>query len=408
MPRALLTILILYIISCPLVAQEAASLLRRQLQAQGNPEYPAASVTLLPSAQEKYDHLFQAIAGAERYIHLEYFKLLNDSTGHTLMRLLGQKAREGVEVRVLLDDMANRRARRPWSRQRMDSLRNAGIHIATFDPFTFPWVNHIFHRDHRKIVVVDGRLAYTGGMNVGDYYLTGTARSGPWRDMHICLQGPVVGEFQDIFARLWQRVAGESLDSLRYASPPATSADTIPLVIVNREPGRLSKRMRQAFVEAIDGAQHEIRIVNPYLTNVRSVRRAMRRALERGVRLRIMVSGSSDVRITPDVMAIEMKKLMERGAEVYYYDAGFHHSKTMTVDGTHCTVGTANLDGRSMLFDYEINAFIFSPAVTARLDSIFDADLRHSQLLTPQNFRQRFSLGRRMTGRLFTPVRSVF
>ncbi len=391
------------------MAQDASTVLYRRLSEQGNMASVANRITLLPSAREKYEHMFRAIAEAKHYVHLEYFKFLNDSVGNVLMRLLEQKARQGVEVRVLVDDMTNRRANRPWSRHTIDSLRTVGVHVDTFDPFTFPWLNHMYHRDHRKIVVIDGMKAYTGGMNVGDYYLTGTPRSGPWRDMHMCLEGPVVNEFQNIFAYLWYRVTGVLLPHCQYqCSSPATAVDSIPVVIVNREPGRLSKRMRKAFVAAIDGAQSEIRIVNPYLTNVRSVRRAMHRALKRGVRLRMMVSGSSDVKITPDVVAIEMKKFMDKGAEVYYYDGGFHHTKVMTIDGTHCTVGTTNIDGRSMLFDYEINAFIFSPTITARLDSIFDADLQHSQLLTPENFKQRFPLRRRITGRLFTPVRSVF
>ncbi len=407
MLRKIFILLLFYTASCTLVAQDAAHLLRQQLLEQGNPEYHGNRITLLPSAQEKYEHLFRAISQAQHYVHLEYFKLLNDSVGNCLMRLLEQKAREGVEVRVLVDDLANRRASRSWNRHKMDSLCSVGVHIDTFDPFLFPWFHHVYHRDHRKIVVVDGRMAYTGGMNIGDYYLKGTPRSGPWRDMHLCLEGPVVSEFQSIFARMWQHVTGESLDSLKYhCAMPAP--DSILVSVVNREPGRLSKRMRRAFVAAIDGAQGEIRIVNPYLTNVRSVRRAMHRALKRGVRLRIMVSGTSDVKITPDVVAIEMKKFMDKGAEVYYYDAGFHHSKVMTIDGTHCTVGTTNIDGRSMLFDYEINAFIFDAAITARLNRIFDDDLRHSELLTPENFKQRFSRCRRATGRLFTPVRSVF
>lgn len=408
MPRIVITLIMLYFASCTLVAQDASVVLRRRLAAQGNHESAASRITLLPSASEKYDHMFHSIRKAQRYIHIEYFKFLNDSVGNVLMHLLEKKAREGVEVRVLIDDMTNRRAKRPWPRQKIDSLRSVGVHVDTFDPFTFPWLNHMYHRDHRKIVVIDGCKAYTGGMNVGDYYLTGTARSGPWRDMHMCLEGPVVSEFQRIFAFLWYQVTGVLLPHQQYLPTVPATVDAIPVTIVNREPGRLSERMRQAFVAAIDGAQHEIRIVNPYLTNVRSVRRAMRRALKRGVRLRIMVSGSSDVKITPDVIAIEMKKMMDRGAEIYYFDGGFHHTKVMTIDGTHCTVGTANIDGRSMLFDYEINAFIFNRDITARLDSIFDADLRQSQLLTPENFKQRFPLGHRVTGRLFTPLRSVF
>lgn len=393
---------------CHMGAQESAALLRSELRAMGNAEYAYNRVSLLPSAQEKYTHMFNAIAQAKHYVHLEYFKVMNDSSGQEMMRLLVKKAQEGVEVRLLIDDYANRCSRWSWTRAERDSLSLLGVRFETFDPFRFPWLNHAYHRDHRKIVIIDGLKAYMGGMNVGDYYLTGTSRTGRWRDMHMCLEGPVVSAFERIFERIWERESREMLDSLRYVAPVGQIVGKSVVSVINREPGRLSNRMRCAFVAAINGAQKEIRIVNPYLTNVRSVRRALKRALRRGVCVRIMVSAKCDVSLTPNVMAVEMKRLMRWGAKVYYYKEGFHHSKIMTIDGTHATVGTANLDGRSMLFDYEINAFIFDCAVVRQLNNIFDADLKHCQLLTPENFRQQFPLGKRIVGYLLTPIRSIF
>ena len=143
-------------------------------------------------------------------------------------------------------------------------------------------------------------------------------------------------------------------------------------------------------------------LVNPYAMLFGKVRTSLRKALERGVRVQFMVSTKSDGKAGDDVIGLEMRKLMKRGAEVYYYDDGFHHSKVMMVDSLFCTVGTTNLDARSLCFDYEVNAFIFSPRVTHELQQIFADDVRHSTLLTPEVWKQRFPLGRRIRSRFFT------
>ena len=382
---------------------------QRVLREQGNPEFQGNEVHLLPSGREKYADMFATIRNAKRYVHLEYFILRKDSIGSALLRTLQEKVAEGVEVRILVDAYGNYKSQPPLDEDFVDSLRAQGIQIAFFDPLKFPWLPNMYHRDHRKIVVADGQWAYTGGMNVADYYIHGTPRTGPWRDMQVRLGGPVVGEFERIFARIWERTTGERLDSVKYSPEPTDSVEGgTTITVVNREPGRLSRRMRRAYVAALDAARSEVRIVNPYPTSTHSVTRAMRRALRRGVRLRLMVSANMDNRITPEVVAIQMKKLMKRGAEVYYFEDGFHHSKTLTVDGQFCTIGTANLDGRSLRYDYEVNVFIFSPETTASINAIFDRDAKQSELLTPKNFKQRFSLKRRMVGRIFTPVKCVF
>ena len=386
--------------------------MREALLQQGNPEFRGNSVRLLPSAREKYADMFRQIAAARRFVHVEYFIFRNDSVGRQLLTLLHRKATEGVEVRLLIDAYGNYKAPNPWTKAQLDSIRSLGIQAAVFDPLRFPWIPNMLHRDHRKIVVVDGLMAYTGGMNVADYYLHGTPRTGPWRDMQVRLEGPVVDEFERIFARIWERSAGEALDSLRYARREVSQRDSTADVgtvvsVVNREPRRSNRQIRQSYVAALRTARNEVRIVNPYPTTTHRVRRAMKRALKRGVRMQIMVSSSSDNRIVPEVIGIQMKKMMKRGAEVYYYEGGFHHSKLLTVDGEYCSVGTANLDGRSLRYDYEVNAVIFSPEVTQTIDSIFVCDVEHSRLLTPQNFRERFSFGRRFVGRLFQPLKGL-
>ncbi|MBQ0049977.1 MAG: cardiolipin synthase [Bacteroidales bacterium] len=376
------------------------------------------SVVLLPSGTKKFHDMFEAIRQAKRFVHLEYFNYRNDSIGWALFGLLGQKAAEGVEIKVMCDDFGNRSNDHPLKRHHLDSIRSMGIDIVIFDPMNFPWINHFYHRDHMKIVVIDGNIAYSGGMNVADYYIHGKPEIGSWHDMHMRLQGPVVQHYEDIFTRMWQQEAKQTLqpehhlpDTTVYQNlPPDTTPDAGKkhIAVVHRRPGKDSKLMRQAYVAAIDAAKHHIQLVNPYPTGVYSVRSALYRALKRGVRIEFMVSAKSDVPITPDVVGIQMLRLMKRGCEVYYYEEGFHHSKYMIVDDEFCTIGSANLDARSMLFDYEVNSFIFSPSTTRQLQKLFEHDKKKCTLLTKEGWKKRFNIWHRMLGRIFGAFRGFF
>lgn len=373
------------------------------------------SVVLLPSGKEKFIDLFSAISQATHYVHLEYFNFRNDSIGWSLFTLLSEKAQQGVEVRILCDDFGNRSNDHPLRKSHLDSLRSMGLDICIFDPLKFPYINHFYHRDHMKIVVIDGKLVYTGGMNVADYYIHGKPNIGPWHDMHMRLDGPVVAEYEKIFAKMWKSETGIALDEEKYlpdSRPVNESYQSIKvdstddagrklLAVVHRRPGKDSKLMRKSYVAAINSAQHYIQIVNPYPTGVRSVRRAINNALKRGVKVDFMVSSKCDVPITPDVVAIQMKRFMSHGCNVYYNDDGFHHSKYMVVDGEFCTIGSANLDARSMLFDYEVNSFIFSPCTASQLSTLFEQDKTKSTLLTPEGWKKRFNIWHRIVGRLF-------
>lgn len=383
------------------------------------PFYDGNSVVLLPSGAEKFRDMFDAIRQARKYIHLEYFNYRNDSIGWALFGLLGEKAKEGVEVRVLCDDFGNRSNDHPLKKQHLDSIRSMGIQIRIFDPMKFPWINHAYHRDHMKIAVIDGNIAYSGGMNVADYYIHGKPEIGSWHDMHMRLEGQVVERYEQVFAKMWKGETGEELPAAVYAANFSyvyeglrrdTSEDARhkQLAVVYRQPGKDSPLMRNAYVAAIDAAKHHIQIVNPYPTGVYSVRSALYRALKRGVRLEFMVSAKSDVPVTPDVVAIQMRRLMNRGCEVYYYEEGFHHSKFMIIDGELCTVGSANMDARSMLFDYEINSFIFSPSTARELQQIFEHDKKKCTLLTKDGFKKRFNLWHRFVGRVFGAFKGFF
>lgn len=400
--------LIIYTLS--LQGQQAEQGTKEALRSLGATFYKDCHATLLPTAQEKFQVLFDDIRQARKYIHLDYFKFQDDSICSELFILLAQKVREGVCVRVLYDAIGNQYSDLPLRRPLIDSLRAQGIRIFAFDRMRFPWIHHFVHRNHHKIAVIDGTYVYTGGMNVADYYLHGKPKIGEWRDMHMRLTGPIVEGFEHIFEVMWFDASGELLaEGSAYNEKHASQHEegNSTMALVSRMPRHNSDNMRNALAAAIDNAEEIIQIVNPYSTLTHTVRKALYHALERGVRLQYMVSYKGDANITQNVQAIEMRKLMKRGAEIYYYEGGFHHGKVMMIDNRFCCVGTTNMDGRSLRNDYEVSAFIFDVATTHQLQSIFQKDIEeHCFLLTPSVWKERFTVRERMSGRFFTPIRS--
>lgn len=377
-----------------LLLQSSDMVIRNVLEKEGVTFTHNNSVTLLTSGQEKFDDMFHAIRQAKSSVHLEYFNFRNDSIASELFDILRQKAKEGVEVRALFDGFGNDSNNRPLKKRHIEALRNDGVEIYEYDPLRFPWVNHVFTRDHRKIVVIDGNVAYTGGMNVADYYIKGTEQVGSWRDMHCRVEGGAVSHLQMIFLRIWNRTTGQNIHGNKYfrayekKEMVGLKPDTTPsrghqvVGIINREPKTSNAIIRKFYVEAINSAKDSIKLVNPYLTLTPSIKKALRRAAQRGVKVEIMVSVKSDIPLTPDCAFYNVHQLMRHGCHIYLYKPGFHHTKVIMVDGKFCTVGSANLNSRSLRFDFEENAVILDPYVTRQLEQIFERDKLDSDYLT--------------------------
>ena len=382
----LLIFLTSYFLPHTLSAQTSDSLIVHQMEAEGLHFTQGNQVKLLMSGKDKFADMFEAIRQAKSSVHLEYFNFRNDSIASLLFDLLREKRKEGVEIRAMFDGFGNDSNNQPLKKHHLKKLRADSINIVEYDPIRFPWVNHIWPRDHRKIVVIDGEIAYTGGMNVADYYIVGTEQVGEWRDMHCRLEGPVVNDLQAIFARIWKKATKEELSDPKYYRGKPSGNKMVG--IVNREPYVTNTIMRRLYIQALDDAQDSIRIINPYFTLTPSVSKALKRAIKRGVKLEIMVSAKSDIPLTPDVVFRNVHKLMKHGATVWLYQPGFHHSKIMMVDGRFCTVGSTNLDARSLRFDYEENALIINQETTKELDDMFDRDKQKSVVLTEEEWKR--------------------
>lgn len=380
------------------------SLTLRFLSQSGIPISNNNKIKLLKSGHEKFVDLFEVIEGARHHIHLEYFNFRNDSIANELFKLLAQKAKEGVEVRAMFDAFGNWSNNRPLKKKHLKKIRQQGIEIVKFDPFTFPYINHAAHRDHRKIAVIDGKVAYTGGMNIADYYIKGLPKIGTWRDMHIRIEGDAVDELQKIFLAIWNKQTKQNIGGPAYF-PLHKENDSIVVAIVDRTPKKSNRMLSHAYAVSIYAAQKNVHIVNPYFVPTSSINKAIKRTIDRGVNVSIMVSTAADIPFTPEAALYKLHKLMKRGATVYMYNGGFHHSKIMMVDDLFCTVGTANLNSRSLRYDYETNAFIFDKQVTGELNNIFRADIGQCTEMTPEFWKKR-SPWKKFVGwfaNLFTP-----
>ncbi len=359
------------------------------------------SVVLLTNGQEKFTDLLKAIDQARSSIHLEYFNFRNDSINKVLISHLASRAKDGVEVRAIFDGFGNASNNQPMKRKHLEQIRQMGIEIYEFKPMRFPWFQDAFNRDHRKIVIIDGKIAYTGGMNVADYYIHGTPAVGSWHDMHCRIEGEEVNTLQTIFLRMWRIVTHQDIHGPQYyrgvsdadyvkgLKPDTTITAHQKMVgIINREPHTSNEIIRFFYLRAIENARDSIKLINPYFTLNRKLIKAFKRAVKRGVKVEILLSERSDIPLTPDCGFYNAHLLMKAGCQVWIYQPGFHHTKVIMVDGKFCTVGSANLNARSLRWDREENAVIIDPCTTRELDTLFEQQKQDSFLLTPEKWKQ--------------------
>lgn len=382
------------------------SIMAKHLRGRGIEITDGNSVELLTSGHDKFEDMFEEVKKAKSFIHLEYFNFRNDSIAGMLFDLLAEKVKEGVEVRALYDDFGNLSNNQPIKKAMHDSIRARGINLVVFDKIKFPWVNHIIPRDHRKIVVIDGKVAYSGGMNVADYYINGIPEVGDWHDMHMHIEGAAVNDFHRIFTRMWEMATGEILDGEKYFPAPVKRAENQRLAVVDRHTNRTPDSIRDLFVTMLNSAQHKVLLINPYFVPTHKVRSALKKAIDRGIDVQILLSAKSDIPLTPQAAHYVGNNLAKRGAKVYLFHGGFHHTKIMMIDDLYCTVGSSNMDARSLRCDYEVNTVIFSKKTTAELTNLFNEQLKSSTPLKKGYWKTR-SLGKQFEGwfgNLLTPV----
>lgn len=330
---------------------------------------------VLNNGKETFDHIFEAIENAQHHIHLEYYIFANDAIGNKMKDLLIAKSMEGVEVRVIIDDVGS------WGLKRkfLNQLRRSGVKIYPFMQVRFPRLtSRVNFRNHRKIVVVDGKVGFTGGINIADRYLHGTPKLGAWRDTHLQITGDAVDGLQVVFAADWFFVSKENLSGDDYF-PPLKETSGTPVQISASGPDSDWENIGHAFFMAIANARKSVYITTPYLMPPSYISLALKTAALSDVDVRILIPGVSDAITAKWCSLSYVEKLLEAGVRIYTYQAGFVHSKTIIVDDIFSSIGTTNLDFRSIETNFEVNAFIYEKEFTQKMKKLFNADLRNSR-----------------------------
>ena len=356
-------------------------------------------VDIYTRGEEKFDALFDAIQGAHRHIHLEYFIVNNDDLGQAIVHALAKKAREGVEVRFLFDAVGTLSG--GGSRAAFSELEDAGGKIGVF----FPSLYRVNYRNHRKIAVIDGVVGFIGGFNIGNSYL-GEGPLGPWRDTAVRITGDAVRLLQFRFFLDWNYTTGEHLTLEGPYFPDTGDPGTTPVQIVSGGPDTRWNPIKEGYIKLISSARESVYIQTPYFIPDESVTDALRIAALSGVDVRIMIPCKPDHPFVYWATLSFIGDVLDAGVRAYTYDNGFLHAKTIVVDRKAGSVGSANWDVRSFRLNFEANAFFYDATVGAELARTFEEDLAVSTEITLEGYRARPLRVRvkESVSRLFSPL----
>ena len=341
-------------------------------------------IDLLKDGKATFDCIFEALEGAQKTIHLQYYIFEEGELAERLLQLFIEKEIAGVEVRLIYDGIGSY----SLSRSYLKSLKQAGIEIYSFLPFRFgKSISSINYRNHRKIIVVDGSVAFTGGINISDKYLKGDATLGMWHDMHLRLSGEAARHLDTVFINDWEKVTGNRLPLPPKLSIPKPGLSTIQILATG--PDDHFPLMEQAYFSLITGARNYVYITNPYLIPSPAIQTALHTAALSGVDVRLLISAQADSSLVAWCVQSYFERFLMAGIKIYSYPEGFLHSKIITVDDRVATVGTANVDDRSFQHNFEVNAFIYDANIAIQLREDFIKDSSISKLLDYEQFIKR-------------------
>lgn len=342
-------------------------------------------VEILTDTNKTLGLIKQAIMGAKETIHLEYYIWQPDQTGTTVRDLLIQKAKEGVKIRFLFDGIGSLRL----SRKFLLPMIEAGIQVSSFLPgsnFGYRWSINL--RSHRKIVVVDGKTGFTGGMNIGDEYIGKNPKLGYWRDTHLKVTGPAVHQLQQIFLEDWYYATNEMLLSKEHFPQPEVTGNQIAQIIGSGPVGEHRAFFSLMFA-AINEAKESIHLATSYFVPPINLACALETAAMRGVKVKLLLAGNSAHRFTIWAGRSYFENLLMTGVEIHEYSKGLLHSKTLTIDGHWSLVGSPNFDARSLLLNFEVAAILYGEEVATELKKQFEKDLRFARPINLESWKKR-------------------
>ena len=349
----------------------------------------ATRVQLLWKGRDSFQTLFDAVHRAEKLICLQFYIFKNDETGIALSELLKQKSREGVKVYILYDHFGSFGTPGSFWKE----LRLAGIQIRTSHPFKWAAPFYYVHRDHRKLIVIDSRKAFTGGLNIANEY-SGfhlRRRSRGWRDTGILVEGPIVNELFDTFKKSWTMWGGEKIvfQEAHDQAREKITEDGIPALPIFVYSGKGRKRMRALLRYSIDHAQTSILLTTAYFIPSRRLIERLETAVRRGVKVSLLVPGKSDVPAASYAGRAFFSRLLKAGIEIYTYLGEMLHAKTYLFDECWGIIGSTNLDYQSLIYNDEGNIGILDVSVGSEMTGIFEEDLKNSVKIDGETWRQR-------------------
>ncbi|WP_301108510.1 cardiolipin synthase [Sporosarcina sp.] len=361
-------------------------------------------VQIFADGKEKFEALIEDLENAKDHIHIQYYIFRLDGIGTRIVDILCRKAKAGVKVRMLYDDIGSRGLRI----KHLQKLTESGGEVAAFFPAILPLINpRLNYRNHRKLVIIDGRIGYIGGFNVGDEYLGLSKKFGYWRDTHLRMEGSAVHPMQTRFILDWNQAAEKT--NIQYDErffPAIPRKGTVGVQIVSSGPDSEWEDIKDGYLKMIFLAKEYIYIQTPYFIPDVSVLDALRIACLSGVDVRIMIPNKPDHMFVYWATYSNIGLLLKAGATVYIYENGFIHSKQIVVDDKVSTVGTANFDVRSFRLNFEVNAFIYDREKSHELAEIFEKDIQICTELTYEDYlnRERFIKIKESVSRLLSPI----
>ena len=341
------------------------------------------TVEVLQNGSEKFPRLLNDIKKAKDYIHLEYFIWEEDELTQEFQDVLIEKAEKGVEVKILYDSIGGFRQ---MSRQYRQRFKQSKVQFHSLLSFTSYWnIISAQYRSHNKIAIIDGKIGYTGGMNMGKEYWDGGHRFDSWRDTHIRLSGEAIAPLHAIFAKSWFEARKEMLPKKYFEYHPSPNGHKVPIQLTYSTPYTQFESIKKAYFELICAAQDHIYIQSPYFIPDKAMTTALQTAAMSGVDVRLMITGVPDKKTALGAAHSYFRSVIDAGVKVYLFEAGFLHSKTITIDGQVSTVGTANFDIRSFKLDYEVIALMYDPKTAQELDKDFLNDVKRCRQYTKED-----------------------
>jgi len=367
----------------------------------GSQPYINTKVDVFVGGEETFDRLFADIKQAKKHIHIEFYIIEDDTIGNELRRLLIQKAQEKVRIRVIYDYLGGFRLSDAY----IKSLRNAGVYVQPFLPFNRKFgYGKINYRNHRKLVVIDGKIGYTGGINVANRYIYGN-RLGQWRDTSVRFEGPAVHGLQNLFLTDWQFVDNKLVIDEKYYPEPQTFSQNVAQIVPSG-PDTDWETILQGIITVFSNARKNIFIHTPYFLPPESLMTALEMAALSGVDVRLMVPFKTDTLLASAASNSYYLRIMEAGVRIYLYKQNFLHSKAITVDNEIGIIGTTNMDIRSFEQNFEVNAFIYDENTAITLRNAFEQDIEFCEELDLEAWKKRRPIQRvkESFARLFSPV----